>query len=141
MSRTIIGVGDAKAVKRYSALLAVDQAKTSYWQKKMMGVGETASTPVQLLTDLESDAGDTITFDLSMQMRMLPIEGENELEGREEALRFFTDEVKIDQMRGGVNSGGKMTRKRTVHKLRQVARKRQSEWWGRVYDQSVALAA
>lgn len=38
-------------------------------------------------------------------------------------------------MRGGVNTGGRMTRKRTLHDLRAVARKRQSEWWARVFDE------
>jgi len=50
-------------------------------------------------------------------------------------LKFYTDNVYIDQMRGGVNTGGRMTRKRTLHDLRQVARRRQSEWWGRVFDE------
>lgn len=38
-------------------------------------------------------------------------------------------------MRGGVNTGGRMTRKRTIHDLRKIARKRQSEWWARVFDE------
>lgn len=38
-------------------------------------------------------------------------------------------------MRGGVNTGGRMTRKRTIHDLRQIARRRQGEWWARVFDE------
>lgn len=38
-------------------------------------------------------------------------------------------------MRGGVNTGGRMTRKRTVHNLRTIARRRQSEWWARLFDE------
>lgn len=38
-------------------------------------------------------------------------------------------------MRGGVNTGGRMTRKRTIHDLRKVARARQSDWWSRVFDE------
>ena len=62
-------------------------------------------------------------------------EGDDVLENREEALKFYTDGVYIDQMRGGVNSGGRMTRKRTIHNLRKIARKRQSDWWARVFDE------
>jgi len=62
-------------------------------------------------------------------------EGDAVLENKEEALQFYTDSIYIDQMRGGVNSGGRMTRKRTIHKLRKVARKRQSEWWARIFDE------
>lgn len=135
MPRTIIGLNDAKAVKRYSAFLAVDTAKIGYFSKKFMGRGENASTPIQMLSQLESDAGEQITFDLSMQMKMQPVEGDDTLEGQEEDLRFFSSQVYIDQMRGGVNTGGRMTRKRTMHNLRDIARRRQSEWWARLFDE------
>lgn len=135
MSKTVIGLNDAKAVKRYSGFLAVDTARKSYFSKKFMGVGETASMPIQMLTQLESDAGEQITYDLSMQLRMQPVEGDQPLEGQEEGLSFYTDNLYIDQMRGGVNVGGRMTRKRTLHNLREIARRRQSEWWARVFDE------
>ncbi len=135
MGQTIIPTGDAKAVKKFSAFLAHDVPKKSYWTTRFMGVGETASRPVQQLTELENDAGETITFDLTMQMTMQPVEGDDVLENKEESLKFYTDSVTIDQMRGGINSGGRMTRKRTVHKLRKIARVRQSDWWARIFDE------
>lgn len=135
MARTIIGLNDSKAVKKYSGFLAVDTARVSYWNRKMMGKGEEAPTPVQLLPHLENDAGEQITYDLSVQLKMEPVEGDDTLEGQEEDLKFYSDQVYIDQMRGGVNTGGRMTRKRTIHDLRKIARKRQSEWWGRVFDE------
>lgn len=134
MGVTIIGVGDPKAVRRYGAFLAVDTAKNSYFANRFIG-NEGSSMPIHRLTELENDAGDTITYDLNMQLKMQPVEGDAVLEGKEEELKFYTDEVKIDQMRGGVNSGGRMTRKRTIHKIRDVSRKRQSEWWARVFDE------
>ncbi len=135
MARTIIGLNDPKAVQKYSVFLAVDTARISYWQKKFMGKGEEAPTPIQMLPHLENDAGEKINFDLSIQLKMEPVEGDDTLEGQEEDLKFYTDNVYIDQLRGGVNTGGRMTRKRTIHNLRKVARKRQSEWWGRVFDE------
>lgn len=135
MAQTVIPVGDPKAVKKYSAFLALDTPKKSYWTRRFMGVGETASMPVQQLNELENDAGEQISFDLTMQLTMQPIEGDDVLENKEEGLNFYTDSVKIDQLRLGVNSGGKMTRKRTVHKMRKIARARQSELWARVFDE------
>lgn len=135
MARTIIGLNDPKAVQKYSAFLAVDTARISYWNKKFMGEGEESPTPIQMLPHLENDAGEQITFDLSVQLTMEPVEGDDVLEGQEEDLKFYTDQVYIDQLRGGVNTGGRMTRKRTIHNLRKVARKRQSEWWARVFDE------
>jgi N4-gp56 family major capsid protein len=135
MARTIVGLNDAKAVKRFSAFLAVDTARISYFNKKFMGVGADTNLPIQLLPQLESDAGENISFDLSMQLRQQPIEGDDVQEGTEEDLKFYTDSVYIDQMRGGVDAGGRMTRKRTIHDLRRVARARQSEWWSRIFDE------
>lgn len=141
MARTIIGLNDPKAVKRYSGFLAVDTARISYFGKKFMGEGETASMPIQRLTHLENDAGEQITYDLIMQLKMQPVEGDDVLEGKEENLKFYTDQLYIDQMRGGVNTGGRMTRKRTLHNLRKIARARQSEWWARVFDREICRAA
>lgn len=135
MAKTIIGLNDPKAVKRYSGLLAVDVARTSYFSRKFMGEGADSSMPIQRLTELENDAGEYISYDLSMQLKMQPVEGDENLEGKEEALKFYTDGVFINQMRGGVNTGGRMTRKRTLHDLRKVARRRQTEWWSRVFDE------
>jgi N4-gp56 family major capsid protein len=135
MAKTIIGLGDSKAVKKYSAFLAVDLARKAYWTRKFTGKGSDSSMPLQLLKELESDAGEYISFDLSMQMSMTPVEGDDVLENKEEALSFYTDGVYIDQMRCGVNTGGRMSRKRTMHKLREVARRRQSDWWARAFDE------
>lgn len=82
--KTIVGLGDAKAVQRYSAFLAVDTARKSYFNKKFMGEGIEAETPIQILRNLENDAGDKISYDLVMQLKMQPVEGDNTLEGREE---------------------------------------------------------
>lgn len=135
MAKTVIGVGDPKAVRRFSAFLAVDVGRESYFNRKFMGTGIEAQTPLQTLPNLENDAGDRIDYDLVMQLKMQPIEGDNTLRGKEEDLKFYTDNVLIDQMRGGVNTGGKMTRKRTIHDLRKIARARQGEWWARVFDE------
>jgi len=63
MAKTVIGLNDPKAVKKYSGYLAVDIGRTSYFNKKFMGVGEDASMPIQMLPHLENDAGEQITYD------------------------------------------------------------------------------
>jgi len=139
MAQTIIGLNDAKAVKRYSGNLAVDVGRKGYWTRKYMGKGETPDKPIWQLTDLEADAGEQITYDLSMQLNMQPIEGDLELHGKEEKLVFFTDNVYIDQMRGGADAGGRMTRKRTVHDLRNISKVRETDWWARVFDEIIFM--
>ncbi len=130
---TNIPYGDPKAVARWSSSLFVDITKKSYWDRKFVAASDNAV--VQRLTDLESDAGDTISFDLSVQLRQKPTTGDKRLQGKEEALRFFTDEVKIDQMRHGVSAGGKMSRKRVVHNIRKIAKDRLSDYWSAYVDE------
>ena len=88
--------------------------------------GAEAEVPIQILTDLESDAGEQISYDLLAELRMAPVEGEDILEGKEESQKFYTDTIYIDQARCGVNTGGRMTRKRTLHNLREKAKRQQS---------------
>lgn len=135
MARTIIGVNDPKAVKRYAGLLATDSSMASYFNRRFMARGAEAEVPIQILSDLESDAGEFIAYDLLAELRMAPVEGEDILEGKEEAQKFYTDSIYIDQARCGVNTGGRMTRKRTLHNLRERARQQQSSWWGRLFDE------
>lgn len=139
MAQTIIGLNDAKAVKRYSGNLAVDVGRKGYFNRKFMGSGEVPNKPLWKLTDLEADSGEQITFDLSMQLNMQPIEGDAELEGKEEGLSSYGDAVYIDQMRGGADAGGRMTRKRTLHDLRKVAKARETDWWARVFDEVIFM--
>lgn len=84
MARTIVGLGDPKAVKKYSGFIAIDVGRKSYFKRKFMGRGVESQAPIQQLDELESDSGDTISYDLVMQLRMQPVEGDNVLEGKEE---------------------------------------------------------
>jgi N4-gp56 family major capsid protein len=135
MSQTIIGLNHSIAVKRWSATLFSDMARESYWGNRFMSKGADAKTPVQVLTELESDAGDTIKYDLFAQLRQKPTYGDAILKGKEENLRSFQDSVSIDQVRCGVNAGGKMSRKRTLHNLREISRQKMAEWWARWVDE------
>ncbi|WP_373078584.1 N4-gp56 family major capsid protein [Zhongshania sp.] len=133
MTKTAIPFGDAKAVKRWGGRLAVDVAKKSYFERKFIGTDQNAL--IQRKTELESDAGDNISFDLSVQLRGKPTEGDRRLKGNEEQLKFYTDNVSIDQIRKSVSAGGRMSRKRTVHDLRSVGKERSSEYWSRYIDE------
>lgn len=141
MARTIVGVNDPKSVKRFAGLMAYDTSQKGYWSQRFMGKGEAAEVPIQILTDLESDAGEQIAYDLLAELKMAPVEGEDNLEGKEEAQRFYTDTIYIDQARCGVNTGGRMTRKRTLHNLREKAKRQQSGWWARLVDELLFIYA
>jgi len=131
--QTNVPAGDALAVKKWSAELARDINAKSYWDRRFVGNGE--NSVIQRKTELESDAGDRIQFDLSVQLRGRPTVGDERLRGKEEALKFFTDEIVIDQMRSGVSAGGRMSNKRTIHDLRMVARDRLGDYWAKYLDE------
>ena len=56
MAQTVIGLNDAKAIKKWSGDLAVDTARKSYFSKKFMGSGTKSSTPIQMITQLEKES-------------------------------------------------------------------------------------
>lgn len=133
MSRTVVPFGDPKAVKKWSGSLFIDTVKKSYFERKF--TSESDNAVIQRLTDLDSGPGDTITYDLSIQLRGKPVTGDKRAKGTEEDLKFFSDEVHIDQMRHPVSAGGKMTRKRTSHNLRTVGKDRLSDYWSKYIDE------
>lgn len=137
MAQTVIPFGDPKAQKKWSSALAVDQIKKSYFEKKF--IGDSENSVIQKKTELETDAGDTISFDLSVQLRGEATEGDARLEGKEESLKFYTDQVIIDQTRKAVSAGGRMTRKRSAHDLRKVAKDRASDYWARYMDEMMFI--
>lgn len=100
-----------------------------------MARGAEAEVPIQILTDLETDAGEQISYDLLAELKMAPVEGDDVLEGKEEGQKFYSDQIYVDQARCGVNTGGRMTRKRTLHNLREKAKRQQSSWWSRLQDE------
>lgn len=137
MAQTIIAFGDPKAQKKWSSALAVDQSKKSYFEKKFVGTSD--NSIIQRKTELESDSGDTISFDLSVQLRGEATEGDQRLEGKEENLRFYTDQVLIDQTRKAVSAGGRMSRKRSSHDMRKTAKDRSSDYWARFGDEMMFI--
>lgn len=132
MGQTVIPFGDPKAQKKWAATLFSDTIKKSYFER-FTGTGE--NSIIQRKTELDSSAGDRISFDLSVQLRERPTSGDNRLMGKEENLKFFTDEIIIDQLRKSVSAGGKMTQKRTSHNLRQTAKDRLSDYWSQYIDE------
>jgi len=139
MAQTIIGVNDPKAVKKWAGMLAYDTSQKSYFNQRFMARGAEAEVPIQILTDLETDAGEQIFYDLLAELKMAPVEGDDVLENKEEGQKFYTDSIYIDQARCGVNTGGRMTRKRTLHNLREKAKRQQSNWWGRLMDELLMI--
>ena len=133
MAQTVIPVGDPRAIKIFSSSLAADTQPLSFFGRKMMGRNE--NNIIQEDVSLESASGDEVQFDLSANITGSPVTGDDVAEGHEKRLQFYSDTVKIDQARMPVSTGGRMTAKRTLHNLRQTAKRRSSEYWAGWIDQ------
>ena len=132
---TFVGVGDPQAVKKWATTMAVQIGKESWFTSKFVGMGTESRKPVQQIDDLESGAGDEVTVDLLMPMSMEPRIGDQVLDGFEQDMKYYTDKLRIDQVRGGVNAGGRMTAKRTLRDLRKEAKRLMKDWWVRLLDE------
>ena len=82
MARTIIGVNDANAIKKWSGMLAYDTSHKSYVHQRFMARGSENEVPIQILTDLELDAGKQIS-DVFVKKQS----GNNQVGGRVQGMR------------------------------------------------------
>lgn len=78
--------------------------------------------PIVMINDLASQAGDSVEMDLFHNLNGLPTMGDKKLAGRGEDLSKTTFELDINQGRKMVDSGGKMSQKRTKHNLLSTAK-------------------
>lgn len=140
MARTTILPTDPGAVKLFSASVAVDVAKKSYFNSKMAG-GESQKLPVLMKTDLEAGAGDEVTCYLVAKLRGRPVQGSEKLEGREMRLKHYTDKLRVDKFRNGVNVGDVMDQKRVKFSLRTQARERLSDYIAELEDEMTMMYA
>lgn len=134
MSQTKFGVNDPQEVKKWGTDLAVAVNREAYFASSMMSESKRARTPIQVKTDLEKDAGLEVTVDLLMPMNMEPVVQEK-LEGKGQALKYFTDKLRIDQVRGAASAGDRVTSKATLRNLREDAKTVMKDWWARLQDE------
>ena len=117
--KTNIGVNSPQAVKRWAHLTFVQYRNTAYFSKFE---GRNPESIIHEVVDLEEAPGDEVSFDLLMEIRGDMVEGDETLAGREYPIRYAQDRVRIDQQRMATDLGGRMTRKRTLHDIREAAK-------------------
>lgn len=131
MATTDFSHSSAQTVNIWSKTVMREALKGTYLFKKFLGTDE--HSIVQRLTDLEKGAGDTIKYDLLMQMTGQGVTGDNRLKGNEEALVYYQDSVVIDQLRNA-HAFKRMSQQRTLHDLRVAASKNLGMWWATKWE-------
>ncbi len=131
MAVTAFGTNDAQTVKIWSSLTLREALKATMI-KQLLGSGKGAV--IQELTDLQKTAGDSIKFDLLMQMTGNGVTGDNRMRDNEEALVYYQETVEIDQLRNA-HAFRRMSQQRTLHTLRSDAKTNLADWFAGQYDQ------
>lgn len=149
MAQTIIPVGHPLARKVYGAAVFGELVRRPTFMNRLTGeapdMGEVVSKlermqtspnyPIVRVTDLGKSAGDRVSIDMFNILQGRPVTGDKKLAGRMMSLKSDSLDLTIDQMRGGVDPGGRMTQQRTIHNLRTVGRAGLAGWWARLTDQ------
>jgi N4-gp56 family major capsid protein len=143
MAQTNVGVNSPQAVKRFRGALFGASVPTSFWGKNMMAnansegkTGQGANAPLCVINDLTSQAGDLVAYDLYAQLTGRATFGDDNLEGNLEKLDSYSDEIRINQVRKGVDAGGLMSRKRTINDQRVIAKDKLAEYNRSYFDQA-----
>lgn len=132
MAKTSYGVNDAETVKIWSEKLFRETLKETYIGKFM---GKGSDSLIQTMPDLQKSAGDRVRVTLRMQLaKDGGITGDNTLEGNEEALQTYTDDLLIDQQRKAVRSGGRMSDQRIAYNIRSEAKTALKDFWRDLLD-------
>ena len=133
MGDTNYGVNHPLAVKIWSRKLLHEALKQTWFSKF---IGDDSNSVVYLKTDLQKGPGDRVRCGLRMLLTGDGVQGDSTLEGLEESLTTYYDDLFIDQLRHAVRSAGKMSEQRVPFSVREEARMGLTDWWAERLDTS-----
>ena len=126
MATTNYGVNAPEAVKLWRTQLAREALRATWIQKF---IGDDSDSVIQVFGETGKSAGDRVTVTLRMQLTGDGVAGDATLEGNEEPLTTYTDNLFVDQLRHAVRSGGKMSEQRIPWSVREEAMMGLKDWW------------
>lgn len=130
MATTDFPLNHPQAVKHWSGDVFKEALKRTQ-ALRFMGMGKKALC--QIRNEMKEE-GDRVRVGLRVQLDGAGIQGDGTLEGQEEALEIYHDDVYIDQLRHAVRSGGKMSEQRVPFSVREEARDGLADWWADRFD-------
>lgn len=135
MADTAFATGSAHTVKLWRKELFREVLKR-LWFARFIGSG--SDSMIQAMSDLKKDQGDRIRVQLRTRLVAAGVQGDATLEGNEEALSLYYDDLVINQIRHAVVSGGKMTEQRVTFDIRNEAMMGLADWWKERIETSLA---
>lgn len=126
MALTSFATGDALAVKLWSKKVSVEALKST-WIFKFLGRSD--NSLIQIYDDTAKGPGDRIRIPLRRLLTGNGIAGDGTLEGNEERINYYSDDIFIDQLRHAVREGGRFSRQLVPFDVREHARLSLQDWW------------
>jgi N4-gp56 family major capsid protein len=122
--------------------------RAELWRKQLMAdardllfmqrfIGSSEQSMIQELTDLKKGKGDKINFGLGMKLSGSGVSGDSELEGNEEVMVDYEEDVSIDQIRNAVRLTGEMDEQKNCYNMRDSAKNRLADWIAERIDQEI----
>lgn len=134
MAETSIPSGSPLANKQYSRALAAMAVRAPTPLNMLTGPMSTEDKalrklrqqttidmPIVRVDELTKGPGDTVQVDCAHVIKLRPVMGDKNAEGLGAALKYSTQDIKIDMATLPVSAGGKMTQQRTPHSMRKNA--------------------
>ena len=103
--------------------LFADVMRGMYFTENGM-MGKDSNNIFQIKDDLEKKKGDTITIGLTARLSGSGVSGDAELEGNEEAINAYSEDIAIDQKRFAVRLTGSLDEQKNAYDMRQDAKEK-----------------
>lgn len=133
MAATEFATGSSQNVLNWSAKTFRESLKSTHLFRRLAGFGKKYNgmptgkrAVIEVFHELEKGNGDTVKYDLLMQMTNDPVTGDNRAKGMGEAMVYHQDSLVIDQMRFP-HEFKRMSQQRTLHDLRSDAQENISD--------------
>ncbi len=132
--------------------VSIDALRPQIWEKELykdvmdnlffaksglMGSGD--NVIVQVKDDLMKSKGDTITIPLTANLSGDGITGDSELEGNEEAILAYSDDIAIDQIRNAVRLTGILDEQKNAYNMRTDAKNKLSIWMQEFIERQIFM--
>jgi N4-gp56 family major capsid protein len=129
--------------------ISIDALRQELWSKDLLDdvqrdvegvfqfMGEGANNVIQVSRELAKKKGDAETFGLVSRLTGNGVSGDDELEGNEEAMLSYSEQVAIDQIRNAVRLKGKLDAQKTVYDQISAARENLRMWLKQHHAQQI----
>jgi N4-gp56 family major capsid protein len=130
---------------------SIDALRQELWSKELLDdvmrdvencmafMGTDGDNIVQVSRDLGSKKGDAETFGLVARLHGDGVTGDDELEGNEESMLSYSEQVAIDQIRNAVRLKGKLDAQKVVYDQIKEARENIRVWMKEFLCQQIML--